>query len=146
MDVRRRIAALALFGVQLLQGVLPAAGAACERTAILDAPARVATIADLHQHHAAQHAAHAAAVNEASAPGTAGNEHTAHPAPRPVPAQHSHAPAACPMAMACTVVGVMSAAVAATTVDVAVDVHRPLHVADWPVSLDIAPEPPPPRG
>ena len=33
-----------------------------------------------------------------------------------------------------------------STIDVAIDVHRPAHAADWPVSLDIAPEPPPPRG
>lgn len=138
MDVRRRIAAIALFGVQLLQGVLPAAGAACERIAVADAPARIATTADPHQHHAA-------AVSEASSPAPIGNAHANHQAPQPVPGQHSHAPAACPMAMACTVVGVMSAAVAVTTVDVAVDVHRPLHVSDWPVSLDVAPEPPPPR-
>jgi hypothetical protein len=31
MRVSRHIAAIALFGVQLLQGVLPAAGAVCER-------------------------------------------------------------------------------------------------------------------
>ncbi len=138
MDVRRRIAAIALFGVQLLQGVLPAAGAACERTAVADAPARIATTADPHQHHAAE-------VNELSPSAPMANAHASHQAPQPVPVQHSHAPAACPMAMACTVVGVMSAAVAVSTVDVAVDVHRPRHVADWPVSLDIAPEPPPPR-
>jgi len=116
MDVRRRIAALALFGVQLLQGVLPAAGAACERPAVVETIARVSQSTDPHQHH-----------------------------DTPMPVEHSHAPAACPMAMACTVVGVMGLVVAVTTVDVDVDVHRPLHVADWPVSLDIAPEPPPPR-
>jgi hypothetical protein len=50
------------------------------------------------------------------------------------------------MAMACTVVGVLSPAVVVSIVDVAIDVHRPVHAADWPVSLDLAPEPPPPRG
>ncbi|QJR37829.1 hypothetical protein [Gemmatimonas groenlandica] len=139
MDVRRRIAALALFGVQLLQGVLPATGADCERAVVSKKTVGVAAPADLHRHHVS-------AVSEASSAAPVANEHAADPAPQPVPVQHSHAPAACPMAMACTVVGVMSAAVAVNTVDVAVDVHRPVHVTDWPVSLDIAPEPPPPRG
>jgi hypothetical protein len=50
------------------------------------------------------------------------------------------------MAMACAVTGIVSLAVAVSTVDVDIDVHRPMHVADRPISLDVAPEPPPPRG
>lgn len=113
MELRRRIAAIALFGVQLLQGVLPAAGAACEPTAAVVASVTATTSAP---HHHGQ------------------------------PAEHPHAPAACPMAMACAVAGVMSEAVAVSTVEVTIDVHRPRHVTAWPASLDVAPEPPPPRG
>lgn len=128
MRVSRHIAAIALFGVQLLQGLLPAAGAACERqlaatpaaALVSDAPPSSAT--GSHHHHEA-----------------AGTDESA-------PAEHSHTPAACPMAMACTVIGVVSPAIVVSIVDVAIDVHRPMHVANWPVSLDIAPEPPPPRG
>jgi hypothetical protein len=131
MRVSRHIAAIALFGVQLLQGVLPAAGASCERPIASAAMPMLAgtahgpaatTTAPTHHHHAAPDA------------------------PVSAPAEHPHAPAACPMAMACTVVGVLNSAVEVSTVDVAVDVHRPTQAADWPVSLDIAPEPPPPRG
>ena len=117
MRVSRHIAAIALFGVQLLQGVFPAAGAVCERQTV--ATPTPALVSAAHHHH------------DTSAPAPAPSEHT---------------PAACPMAMACTVVGVVSPAVVVSIVDVAIDVHRPVHVADWPVSLDIAPEPPPPRG
>jgi hypothetical protein len=128
MRVSRHIAAIALFGVQLLQGVLPAAGAVCERqTAATPTPAQVSAAqppvaTGSHHHH------------------DAGGTHDA------APTEHPHAPAACPMAMACTVVGGVSSAVVVSTIDVAIDVHRPAHAADWPVSLDIAPEPPPPRG
>ena len=127
MRVSRHIAAIALFGVQLLQGVLPAAGAVCERqaaaapTPALVSAAQLPAATGSHHHHDA--AAHESA-----------------------PAEHPQAPTVCPMSMACTVVGVVSAAVVVSTIDVAIDVHRPIHVADWPVSLDIAPEPPPPRG
>jgi len=127
MRVCRHIAAIALFGVQLLQGVLPAAGAVCERqmvatpTPALESAAQPPAATGSHHHH------------HASAPG-------------PAPSEHPHTPVACPMAMACTVVGVVSSAVVVSTIDVAIDVHRPVHAADWPVSLDIAPEPPPPRG
>lgn len=128
MRVSRHIAAIALFGVQLLQGVLPAAGAACERqTAATPTPALVsdvqpAAVTGSHHHH------DAAGIDESA------------------PAEHPHTPADCPMAMACTVVGVVSSTVVVSTVDVAIDVHRPVHAAVSPVSLDIAPEPPPPRG
>jgi len=128
MRVSRHIAAIALFGVQLLQGVLPAAGAVCERQTVATPTPALASVAvppaatGSHHHH------EAAAPHESA------------------PAEHPHSPAACPMAMACTVVGVMSPAVVVSIVDVAIDVHRPVHAADWPVSLDIAPEPPPPRG
>jgi len=128
MRVRRHIAAIALFGVQLLQGILPAAGAVCERqtaatpTAGLVSAAQPPAATGSHHHH------DAGGTNESD------------------PAEHPHSPVACPMAMACTVVGVVSSAVEVSSVDVAIDVHRPVHAADWPVSLDIAPEPPPPRG
>ena len=127
MSVRRHIAAIALFGVQLLQGVLPAAGAMCERQAAaspmpaLMSDAQPAAVTGSHHHHDTT-------------------------APAPAPAEHPQTPAACPMAMACTVVGVVSPTVVVSIVDVAIDVHRPVHAAAWPVSLDIAPEPPPPRG
>jgi hypothetical protein len=127
MRVSRHIAAIALFGVQLLQGVLPAAGAVCERqTVATPAPSLVSAAqppaaTGAHHHH------------EAGASG-------------PAPSEHPHTPAACPMAMACTVVGIVSPSVVVSIVDVAIDVHRPVHAADWPVSLDVAPEPPPPRG
>lgn len=125
MDVRRHVAAIALFAVQLLQGVLPAVGASCERQVVAASTASVVDAVAAHHHHGAP----------VDPDGT----------PVPAPAQQ-HAPVACPMAMACTVTGVMTSAVAVSTVDVDIDVHRPLHVADWPISLDIAPEPPPPRG
>ncbi len=127
MRVSRHIAAIALFGVQLLQGVLPAAGAVCERQmAAIPTPALVSdvpptAVTGSHHHHDAT-------------------------APAPAPSEHPHWPAACPMAMACTAVGVVSSAVVVSSIDVAIDVHRPMHVAGSPVSLDIAPEPPPPRG
>ncbi len=128
MRVSRHIAAIALFGVQLLQGVLPAAGAICERqTAATPTPA-LASVA---------------------VPPAATGSHHHHDAGGPqssAPAQHPQAPTACPMAMACTVVGVVSSAVVVSTIDVTVAVHRPVHVADWPVSLDVATEPPPTRG
>lgn len=128
MRVSRHIAAIALFGVQLLQGVLPAAGAVCEREAA--APPTPAL------------------VRAAQPPAATGSHHHHDAAPphESAPAEHPQAPTACPMAMACTVVGVLSPAVVVSIVDVAIDVHRPIHVADWPVSLDLAPEPPPPRG
>ena len=127
MRVSRHIAAIALFGVQLLQGVLPAAGAACERqTMATPTPAL---------------------VSGAQPPAASGaHHHHDTSAPAPAPSEHPQTPAACPMAMACTVVGVVIPAVMVSIVDVAIDVHRPLHVAGSPVSLDIAPEPPPPRG
>lgn len=128
MRVSRHIAAIALFGVQLLQGVLPAAGAVCERQAA--APPTPALVS-------------------AEQPPAATGSHHHHDAAPPhesAPAEHPQAPTACSMAMACTVVGVLSPAVVVSIVDVAIDVHRPIHVADWPVSLDLAPEPPPPRG
>jgi hypothetical protein len=130
MRVGRHIAAIALFGVQLLQGVLPAAGASCERP-ITQAAMPVAGTAY-------------GPAETTSAP--AHHHHAVPDAPVSAPAEHPHGPVACPMAMACTVVGVLSSAVEVSTVDVAIDVHRPVHAADWPVSLDIAPEPPPPRG
>lgn len=128
MRVSRHIAAIALFGVLLLQGVLPAAGAVCERQAA---------------------AAPTPALVSAAQPPAATGSHHHHDAAAPhesAPTEHPQAPTACPMAMACTVVGVVSSAVVVSTIDVAIDVHRPIHAADWPVSLDIAPEPPPPRG
>ena len=128
MRVSRHIAAIALFGVKLLQGVLPAAGAVCERQAA---------------------AAPTPALVSAAQPPAATGSHHHHDAAAPhesAPTEHPQAPTACPMAMACTVVGVVSSAVVVSTIDVAIDVHRPIHAADWPVSLDIAPEPPPPRG
>ena len=131
MRVSRHIAAIALFGVQLLQGVLPAAGAACERPITSAAVPVVAGAAQ-------------GPTTASTAP--AHHHHAVPDAPVSAPAEHPHAPAACPMAMACTVVGVLSSAVEVSTVDVAIDVHRPVHAADWSVSLDIAPEPPPPRG
>ncbi|WP_373069131.1 hypothetical protein, partial [Gemmatimonas sp.] len=82
MDVGRRIAAIALFGVQLLQGVFPAAGVDCERhTVVVAAPvaALAAEVASAHSHH--------------GAPAVVSTD-----APMPVPIQHRHAPAACPMA------------------------------------------------
>jgi len=128
MRVSRHIAAIALFGVQLLQGVLPAAGAVCERQAA---------------------AAPTPALVSAEQPPAATGSHHHHEAAAPhesAPAEHPQAPTACPMSMACTVVGVVSSAIVVSTIDVAIDVHRPIHVADWPMSLDLAPEPPPPRG
>ena len=137
MQVRRYIAAIALSGAHLLQGLLPAAGAACERltiTAVI-APAAGATAG----HH------HDMVSNQAS-PIHARTTNAALAAPASAPGQHRHAPAACPMAMSCTVGGVLSSRVAVTITVVAIDVHRSVQTADWPVSLDIAPEPPPPRG
>ena len=131
MRVSRHVAAIALFGVQLLQGVLPAAGAACER------PITSAAMPML---------AGAAQGPAAASTAPAHHHHGVPDAPVSAPAEHTHGPAACPMAMACTVVGVMSPVVVVSIVDVAIDVHRPVHAADWPVSPDIAPEPPPPRG
>ena len=128
MRVSRHIAAIALFGVQLLQGVLPAAGAVCERqmvaipTPALASDVQPTAVTGSHHHH-----------------DVGGPQESA-------PSEHPHSPAACPMAMACTVVGVVSSVVVVSTIDVAIDVHRPVHAADWPVSLDLAPEPPPPRG
>ncbi|WP_411282147.1 hypothetical protein [Gemmatimonas sp.] len=131
MGVRQRIVAIALFGVQLLQGMLPAAGAACERETTAATTAAIAATApdvpSVHHHH------------RAPADPSSGT-------PTSEPVQHPHAPASCPMAMACTISGVLSSTVAVSTVDVDVDVHRSVHVAEWPVSLDIAPEPRPPRG
>ncbi len=134
MGFSRRIAALALFGVQLLQGVLPAAGANCDLANAAEAALSSPPAAMIAVHH------HGASAVSHPAPDVTTNR------PAPTPDQRPHAPAACPMAMACAVVGIVSSAVIISTLDVAVDVYRPRHVADWPVSLDIAPEPPPPRG
>lgn len=142
MEVLRHIAALALFGAHLLQGILPAAGATCASQPVaaplmIAAPVPADVPPAVHQHHAA--ADHATPDRAQTSGGSAA-------IPTSTPDQHSHSPAACPMAMACTVVGVLSSSVAVSIVDVAIDVHRPVHAADWPVSPDIAPEPPPPRG
>jgi hypothetical protein len=131
MRVRRHLAAAVLFGVQLLQGILPAAGASCERPM-----AQVAV-------SVAEGAGAAAATHHAA---TTHYHHAQPSAPASAPAEQPHDVAVCPMAMACAAVGVASSAVVVSTVDVAIDVHRPVRAADWPVSFDLAPEPPPPRG
>ena len=137
MQVRRYIAAIALSGLHLLQGILPAAGDACERLTTTAVIAPAAGTAVGHHHEM---------VSDQASPNHARTTRVALAAPAAAPGQHRHAPAACPMAMACTVVGVSSSPVAVTIAVVAIDVHRSVQTADWPVSLDIAPEPPPPRG
>ena len=131
MRVSRHIAAVVLFGVQLLQGILPAAGASCERPIV-----QVAV--------SGAEGAGAAAATHHAAP--THHHHATPSAPASTPAEQPHELVVCPMAMACAAVGVASSAVVVSTVDVAIDVHRPVRAADWPVSFDLAPEPPPPRG
>jgi hypothetical protein len=131
MRVRRHLAAVVLFGVQLLQGILPAAGASCEQPM-----AQVAM-------SVAEHAGPTSATHHAA---QAHHHHAQPDTPASAPAGQPHDVAVCPMAMACAAVGMASSAVVVSTVDVAVDVHRPVRAADWPVSFDLAPEPPPPRG
>jgi len=131
MRVRRHLAAAVLFGVQLLQGILPAAGASCERPmAQVAVSVAVGAAAASATHHAA----------------TTHHHHAQPSAPASAPAEQPHDVAVCPIAMACAAVGVASSAVVVSTVDVAIDVHRPVRAADWPVSVDLAPELPPPRG
>ena len=122
----RRFAAL-LVALLLVQLTLAGAGVACAP------PADAATAAGAHDDgHAAHHAAHVVADDEA-------------PAEREAPASHHDGRLHCPTMLACAV-----AAVAATTalpdggLLAEADAAAPDGVA--PLSVTGAPEPPPPRG
>jgi hypothetical protein len=143
MWVHRRLAALALFGVQLLQGTLPAVGGACVdapsasgRDVVATAPAPTGVMPTATAHHG-----HHAAATATSAPTAAP---TGSSAPTDTPA-HPHESTTCPMAMACAVAGLMSTAVAVELHDVLMVTDRSETVADRLVSVDVTPEPPPPR-
>lgn len=135
MWVHRRLAALALFGVQLLQGTLPAVGGACVDAAPATGhqASAVATVV-APAHHGHDMAAHAAMQTS----------DTPSPTDAPAPA-HPHESATCPMAMACAVAGLMSTAVAVELHEVLVTTDRTERIADRLVSVDVTPEPPPPR-
>ncbi len=136
MWVRRQLAAIALISAQLFQGLLPATGAVCasvDATAVsADAGAPVAETGSqaLQSHQAHQHH---------QPPVTQPIEQNADPA------DDTPATVNCPMAMMCAVAGVASRTTSVSLIDVTIDTHRPEHPADWPDSLDICPEPPPPR-
>jgi hypothetical protein len=132
----RRAASLVL-GVHLLQVLLLAASAVCERGATANAmPATTRLAAGaLVGHHARshQHGGHGTAVTT--------------PAPESLPPQH-HAPTsdgACPMAMACTVTAMAAELPTIESRVVRVAAELVPHVAEAPASLHHAPEPPPPR-
>lgn len=140
MWVHRRLAALALFGVQLLQGTLPAAGGVCADAAPAtahEAGAVTVVVAPPHHGHAGapQDAAAHAAMNASDTPAPADSSSPAHP----------HESTTCPMAMACAVAGLMSTAVAVELHEVLVTTDRSERIADRLVSVDVTPEPPPPR-
>ena len=135
MWVHRRLAALALFGVQLLQGTLPAVGGACVDAAPATGhqASAVATVV-APAHHGHDMAAHAAMQTS----------DTPSPTDAPDPA-HPHESATCPMAMACAVAALMSEPVAVELHDKPVPTASSEHSADRLVSVDVTPEPPPPR-
>ena len=136
MQVRRYIAAIVLFGVHLQQGMLPAAGPVCQLATAAGMVPAAGTAAGHHHGMVSDRvlADHARTTDVAlAATGSA-------------PGEHRHALAACPMATACAVGGALSSPIVVTIALLAIDVHRSVQAADWPVSLDIAPEPPPPRG
>jgi hypothetical protein len=143
MWVHRRLAALALFGIQLLQGTLPAVGGACVDApsasggdVVATAPAPTGVMPTATAHHG-----HHAAANATSTPAAAPTESSA---PTDTPA-HPHESTSCPMAMACAVAGLMSTAVAVELHEVLVTTDRSEPIADRLVSVDVTPEPPPPR-
>ena len=148
MWVHRRLAALALFGVQLLQGTLPAVGGACVDApsasggdVVATAPAPTGVMPTDVMPTATGHHGHHAAANATSAPAATSSESSA---PTDSPA-HPHESITCPMAMACAVVGLMSTAVAVELHEVLVTTDRSERIADRLVSVDVTPEPPPPR-
>jgi hypothetical protein len=69
---------------------------------------------------------------------------TPSPTDAPAPA-HPHESATCPMAMACAVAALMSEPVAVELHDIPVPTASSEHSADRLVSVDVTPEPPPPR-
>jgi len=132
----RRATSLVL-GVHLLQVLLLAASAVCERGATANAlPATTQMAAGGPVgHHATshQHNGHGTAVTTS--------------APESPPAPH-HAPTsdgACPMAMACTVTAMAATLPTIESPVVRVAAEIVPHVAEAPASLHHAPEPPPPR-
>ena len=148
MWVHRRLAALALFGIQLLQGTLPAVGGACVDApsasggdVVATAPAPTGVMPTGVMPTATAHHGHHAAANATSAPTAAPTESSA---PTDTPA-HPHESTSCPMAMACAVAGLMSTAVAVELHEVLVTTDRSEPIADRLVSVDVTPEPPPPR-
>lgn len=140
---RLRRAAAFLLGVHLLQVVLLAASAVCERgmtSGTVEAiTGQVAAAMPAHDHaaHGHGHGAHPSGVTTAVPAAT----------PESAPAHH-HAPESdgeCPMAMACTVTAVAAELPTLETPVVLVTADVVPHVAQVPASLHHAPEPPPPR-
>lgn len=138
---RLRRAAALLLGVHLLQVVLLAASAVCERGmtsgTVKAITGQVAAAMPDHDHSVHQHGAHPSGVTTAVPAAT----------PESAPAHH-HAPQSdgeCPMAMACTVTAVAAELPTLETPVVLVTAEVVPHVAQVPASLHLAPEPPPPR-
>lgn len=144
---RFRRAASLLLGVHLLQVILLAASAVCDRSAgTLPAQAPAAAV------HAGHH----------GSPGHGGTDgHDAHLASQvasPVASHHAapHEPrhdshhgshtTDCPMAMACAASAVLVPVEQLATVEVRVPPTRITHETRALHSLHLAPEPPPPRG
>jgi hypothetical protein len=134
MWVFRQLAAVTLIAVQLLQGVLPAVGdcATMRQASGGAAVAESAAAEPGHAHHTVR-----AAV--APTPGDDARPHDHEPG------DQSHTPADCAMAMMCANAGVVSRMVVETLPDGPIRAHRTEHPADRPASLDLSPEPPPPR-
>lgn len=160
MWVRRQIAALTLITAQLLQGVLPASGALCTSSGMSES-ARI-VLEHLSEQHSERSGArsgfdsshgpnaHSAATHEPVGASHASQSHAgeSHESNRQKSEQHgssTHTPASCPMAMMCAISGVVIRAESVPELDRTIDAPRTANNDDWPSSLDITPEPPPPR-
>jgi hypothetical protein len=146
-STRLRRAASLLLGVHLLQVILLAASAVCDLPGAASAhtahAAQVTAAAvgsdDQHRAHHAQPEHDHAGRGEPGAELSA-DQSSQHPSHH-TPAQN----AACPMAMACTVTAVVAPVPTFVTTEVQVPTLRVPHTASAPLSLRLAPEPPPPR-
>jgi hypothetical protein len=145
-SARFRRAAAALACVHLLQVILLAASAVCDR-ALGDtthhAPA-TATVASVSAASADAHAAHHVAHIESRTESPTESHATPH-TPQPAPHHTSHT-TNCPMAMACASPAIVVPVPTLTSTEVRVSTARIIHDDVMLRSLRAAPEPPPPRG
>jgi len=162
----RRVAPLFL-GLHLLQVILLAASAACDRQAVHRDARLGAAVATLRS--ASVPPSGASMVHDGHAPGgDAHDGHAAHPAVATAavidvelselrgtapkadhgsthPSHHGSGGADCPMAMACTVTAVVAPVPTIATTEVQIIAQRVSHRMTTPRSMPLAPETPPPR-